>query len=91
MVSLRKGNEMLPITESDAFQAVLRTRAQTTTPAPLTTTLYDLIAALQDAAGPNEDTLVVATMMHLIHSGRLNWQCTPERRRRVMHLPMQEA
>lgn len=38
------------------------------------TTLYDVIAALQDAAAPGEDDLVVAAMVHLIQSGRLVWQ-----------------
>ena len=40
-------------------------------PAPLTTTLYDLITALQDGVGPNNDALVVATMVRLLRSGRL--------------------
>jgi hypothetical protein len=46
----------------------------TQTPTALTTTLYDLIAALQDAAGPDGDTLVVATVMHLMRSGQLTWR-----------------
>ena len=46
----------------------------TQTPTALTTTLYDLIAALQDVVGPDEDTLVVATVMHLIRSQRLTWR-----------------
>jgi hypothetical protein len=34
-------------------------------------TLYDLITALQDVAGPADDGLVVATGRHLLQSGRL--------------------
>jgi hypothetical protein len=40
-------------------------------PATITTTLYDLIAALQDVVHPGEDTLVVATMVHLLSTGRM--------------------
>ena len=46
-------------------------RPEATTPARLTTTLYDLMAALQDVVGPEDDTQVVATMVHLLRSGRL--------------------
>lgn len=55
----------------------------TQTPTALTTTLYDLIAALQDATGPDGDTLVVATVMHLMRSRRLTWR----RDRRERHRP----
>ena len=40
-------------------------------PATITTTLYDLIAALQDVVHPGEDALVVATMVHLLGTGRI--------------------
>jgi len=40
-------------------------------PATITTTLYDLIAALQDVVPPGEDALVVATMVHLLCTGRI--------------------
>src|SRR5262245_41287043 len=43
-----------------------RTQSQT-----ITTTLYDLIAALQDVVQPGEDALVVATMVHLLRIGRI--------------------
>ena len=42
------------------------------TPSRLTT-LYDLITALQDVAGANNDALVVASVVHLLRSGRLTW------------------
>jgi hypothetical protein len=40
-------------------------------PATITTTQYDLIAALQDVVQPGEDALVVATMVHLLGTGRI--------------------
>jgi hypothetical protein len=40
-------------------------------PATITTTLYDLIATLQDVVQPGEDALVVATMVHLLCTGRM--------------------
>jgi hypothetical protein len=35
------------------------------------TTLYELIVALQDLVGPQDDALVVATVVHLLQSQRL--------------------
>ena len=35
-----------------------------------TTTLYALITALQDVVGADDDALVVATVVHLLRSGR---------------------
>jgi len=43
-------------------------------PSRLTTTLYALLAALQEVVGPEEDALVVATVRHLLQSGRLTWR-----------------
>jgi hypothetical protein len=40
--------------------------------ASMATTLYDLIAAIQDVAGA-DDTLVVATVRHILGSGRAIW------------------
>ena len=45
------------------------------TPSRLTT-LYDLITALQDVVAPDDDALVVATVVHLLRSGRLTWRGT---------------
>lgn len=36
----------------------------------ITTTLYDLVAALNAEVGPEDDHLVTAAVMHLINSGR---------------------
>jgi len=43
------------------------------TPATLTTTLYDLIAAVQDVVDPHNDALVVATVQHMLCAGRATW------------------
>jgi hypothetical protein len=37
------------------------------------TTLYDLIAAINSEVDPEEDYLVVATMMHLLQTGRVKF------------------
>jgi len=42
-------------------------------PPRLATTLYALFAAIQDVVGPEEDALIVATVRHLLQSGRLTW------------------
>ena len=39
----------------------------------LTTTLYDLIAAIQEVVGPHDDALVVATTRHILHAGHATW------------------
>ena len=39
----------------------------------VTTSLYELLEVLQDTAGPDGDALVVATMMHLLESGRITF------------------
>jgi hypothetical protein len=36
-----------------------------------TTTLYDLIAAMHSNAGSNDDTVVVATIDHMLRAGRI--------------------
>jgi hypothetical protein len=42
-------------------------------PTTIATTLYDLISALQDASDPGQDEQVVATVIHLLRSGRLTF------------------
>jgi hypothetical protein len=37
----------------------------------VTTTLYDLIAAMQDRTGPDGDDLIVASVVELFRTGRL--------------------
>jgi len=40
------------------------------TPVRITTTLYDLVEAVNMEVSPAEDRLVTAAVMHLINSGR---------------------
>jgi len=42
-------------------------------PPRLATTLYEVLAAIQDVVGPEEDALRRATVRHLLQSGRLTW------------------
>jgi hypothetical protein len=37
------------------------------------TTLYDLIAAMQETVEPSEDALVVGTVVHLLRTGRIRF------------------
>ena len=46
-------------------------------PTRLTTTLYDVLAALQDVAPADEDTQMVATVVRWIRTGRLTWGHAP--------------
>ena len=48
--------------------------AEAKAPASITTTLYDLIAALQTMGRPAHDDWVVATMVHLWRTGQLTWR-----------------
>ena len=52
-------------------EAVGTRGAERATPGRITTTLYDLVAALQTVVAPDEDALVVATVAHWLHSGRI--------------------
>ena len=42
-------------------------------PTRVTTTLYDVIAALQSVVEPEEDAVVVAIVAAWLRSGRLRW------------------
>ena len=65
---------MAPVMERDELAHVGTRMQGEATPSCLTTTLYDLIAAMQDGLSPDDDALVVATMVHLLRSGRLTWR-----------------
>jgi hypothetical protein len=64
---------MAPMMERTTVAAGATGRPRAETPSRLTTTLYDLITALQDVVGANNDALVVASVVHLLRSGRLTW------------------
>jgi hypothetical protein len=46
-------------------------RGESDVPATMITTLYDLMAAIQDAVAPGEEALVVPTMWHMLCTGRV--------------------
>ena len=64
---------MAPVMECDELAQVGTRMQGEATPSCLTTTLYDVIAAMQDGLNPDDDALVVATVVHLLRSGRLTW------------------
>jgi hypothetical protein len=43
------------------------------TPVAIITTLYDLIEAMQDEVEPDDDGLIVASIIHLLQSGRITF------------------
>jgi hypothetical protein len=72
---------MSTVTAPGAMVIMTAGRRSEATPARLTTTLYDLMAMLQNVVNPKDDALVVATVAHLLQSGRLTWpgksMCVP--------------
>lgn len=42
-------------------------------PSSDSTTLYDVMSALHSVMPPDDDELVVATVMHWLHSGWITW------------------
>jgi hypothetical protein len=52
---------------------VSRGRPGAARPSCRSSTLADLVAAIQDAVGPEGDRLVVATVRHLLRCGRLTY------------------
>lgn len=57
-------------------------------PATNRTTLFELVSALQDAAGPDNDVTVVAAVADLLQSGRIQWAGHDLTRNRGMRLIM---
>ena len=57
--------------EEGSVATVATSGGEDTTPATITTTLYDLIAALQEFVEPGEDALVVATVVSMLRAGRI--------------------
>ena len=43
----------------------------------ITTTLYDVLAALQDVAPADDDAQIVATVVHWMRMGLLTWGTAP--------------
>ena len=62
---------MATVTERRMVRPVGRSRAGEARSSRLPMTLYDLITAIQDVVGPEDDGLVVAAVRHLLRAGRL--------------------
>ena len=58
-------------TSSDPVETAVIEHTALATPATITTTLYELIATIQDVIGPGNDRLVVATVVHMLAAGSL--------------------
>jgi hypothetical protein len=71
---------MATVRDRGAAIPVGRGRPREARPSHRLITLYDLITALQDVVGPADDGLVVATVRHLLQSGRLTRRRTGTRR-----------
>jgi hypothetical protein len=65
------GHDMATVMDCGAGSPVGTGRPGTVRPTPFPLTLYDLITAIQDVVGPEDDGLVVATVRHLLRSVRL--------------------
>jgi hypothetical protein len=44
-----------------------------TEPTTVKTTLYELVEAISDEVEPGEDDLIIATVVHLLNSGRVKF------------------
>ena len=55
----------------DPLETGVMAPAALATSATVTTTLYDLIATIQDVVGPGNDRLIVATVVHMLSAGSL--------------------
>jgi hypothetical protein len=62
---------MVTMMDWDVVTTVGRGRSEAARPSRLPITLTDVITAIQDVVGPEEDGLVVATVRHLLDAGRL--------------------
>jgi hypothetical protein len=76
---------MATVMDRGAMTTVGRGRPRAARPSPPPITLSDLITAIQDVVGPGDDELVVATVRHLLRSGRFTAlrsgtrRCSPQR------------
>jgi hypothetical protein len=71
---------MATMRDRGAVTTVGRGRPRDAKPSRFPITLADLITAAQDVVGPGEDWLVVATVRHLLRSGRLTGSGSGTRR-----------
>lgn len=71
---------MVTVMDRGAVTTIGRCRPGAARLSRLSITLADLITAIQDVVGPEDDGLVVATVRHLLRSGRLSGRGTGTRR-----------
>jgi len=64
---------MHPVRGPRARERGTQQRQRSARPLHLTTTLYELIATIQEVGGTDDDALVVATVFTLLRFGRLTW------------------
>ncbi|HEY7710958.1 MAG TPA: hypothetical protein VIG57_13125 [Candidatus Entotheonella sp.] len=62
---------MQTVVESLVGQVIAQEIGEATGLSCVTTTLYDLIAAMHDIVGSNDGTVVVATIDHMLRAGRI--------------------
>ena len=62
---------MQTVVESLVGQVIAKEIVEETGLSCVTTTLYDLIAAMHNVVESNNDTVVVATIDHLLRAGRI--------------------
>jgi hypothetical protein len=62
---------MQTVAGSIVGQVVAKEIVEATGLSCVTTTLYDLIAAMHDIVESNDDTVVVATVDHMLRAGRI--------------------
>jgi hypothetical protein len=62
---------MQTVVESLVGQVIAKEIGEATGLSGVTTTLYDLIAAMHDIVGSNDGTVVVATIDHMLRAGRI--------------------
>jgi hypothetical protein len=53
-------------------------------PATIRATLYDLIASINEAAGPDEEHVVTATVMHVLNTYRVTYTQLPLQGHRIV-------
>ena len=76
---------MASVTDRGTVTTMGRGRPGAARPSHLTINLADLITAIQDVVGPQDDGLVVATVRHLLGAGRLTGHGIEIRRGRPLN------
>lgn len=64
---------MLTLTDPIETASVKPSGRQAAAAPSMTTTLYDLIGAIQAASDSDDDAVVVATLLHVLRSRRARW------------------